>query len=171
MALLGLQIFVYLDFQCRKRSLSVFKNNLNLCFRNESLIGLEGKCKRTHSSLPGKAEPKTLEVSHSVCHSEQIICSVTSFSSVPDYLQLSCLLQPDSTGEDKSISRCPEPPGDCRLYWGKEREREVWTQEHVFSRWGWKWKPPGLNSHMTCPMKRPLALRAAMLDGEFAAFP
>lgn len=40
------------------------------------------------------------------------------------------------------------------------REREVWTQEHVFSRWGWKWKPPGLNSHVTCPMKRPLALKS-----------
>lgn len=44
-------------------------------------------------SFPGKAEPKTLKVS-------QIICSVISFSSIPDYLQLNGLLQPDNTGED-----------------------------------------------------------------------
>ncbi len=30
----------------------------------------------------------------------QIICSVTSFSSIPDYLQLNGLSQPDNTGED-----------------------------------------------------------------------
>ncbi len=88
LTLLGLQIFVYLDFQWRNRNLFKFLNNL--CFKKEPHFNRFG----------GWMLTVHIKFCQALFQVNQIICSVTSFSSIPDYLQLHGLSQPDNTGED-----------------------------------------------------------------------